>query len=261
MFTAGEIAGLKNDLRDFYNGFLKYTTINSFYQVTKLTSDTKYVNYVMEYIEPDTKVLDVGMGSGILSLEMTRISNDVTAIDIASSVVDFAASLKAIEIRRYKLIEDYRKQNYNTDNMANINYQVCDAEALSFKNKTFDLIVAQDIIEHLPAPIKALNEMFRCLKDDGKIVLILHTPVLDTNLNIESWKKNISKMKNKDAVSKMNYSVLLTWFKRKKIKVKKLEIIYDHPFINALTSVIKQLQGALFLERFEETIILVLEKK
>ena len=260
MFTAGEIAGLKNDLRDFYNDFLKYTTVNSFYQVTKLTSDTKYVDYIMKYLEPESKILDIGMGSGILTLEMARISNDVTGIDISSSIVDFAASLKAIEIRRYKLIEDYKKQSYNTDKMANINYQVCDAEALSFKNNTFDLIVAQDILEHLPAPIKALTEMFRCLKDDGKIVLILHTPVLDTNLNIESWKKNIALMKNKDAVSKMNYSVLLTWFKRKKIKIKKLKIIYNNPLINSITNTIKQLQGALFLERFEDTIILVLEK-
>ncbi|MGD9580165.1 MAG: class I SAM-dependent methyltransferase [Vampirovibrionia bacterium] len=260
MFTAGEIAGLKNDLREFYNNFLKYTTINSFYQISKLTTDNKYTKYVMRYIEPESKVLDIGMGAGILTLEMARISKDVTGIDVASSVVDYAAGLKNIELRRYKLIEDYKKQNYNTDQMSNINYQVCDAEALSFKNNTFDIIVAQDIIEHLPAPIKALNEMIRCLKDNGKIILILHTPELDTNLNIESWKQNIAKMKNKDAVSKMNYSVLSTWIKRKKLKVDKLKVTYNNPFINLLTSLITKLQGALFIEKFEDTIILILEK-
>ncbi|MEW5820089.1 MAG: class I SAM-dependent methyltransferase [Cyanobacteriota bacterium] len=260
MLTAGEIAGLKNDLRDFYNNFPKYTTIGSFYQITKLSSDSKYIKYIMKYIEPDMKVLDLGMGSGIITMEIARIAREVIGVDIASRIVDFAAALKNIEIKRYKLIEDFKRKNYNTSNIENVSYQVDDAENLSFKDNTFDLIISQDVIEHLPAPIRAINHMLRCLKPRGRLILVLHTPIIDTNLNIDSWKKDISKMKNKDAVSKMNYNVLQTWFKRNKIKIIEYEIIYNSKFVNNITNTFKFYKGAKFLEQYEDTIILVIEK-
>ena len=261
MLSAGEIEGLKNDLRDFYNNFPRYTTVGLYYQITKLSSDHKYNNYVLKYLQPDMKVLDIGMGSGIITMEMARIAKEVIGIDIASSVVDFASSIKKIELRRYKLIEDYKQKNLNTDKISNVSYQVDDAENLSFKDDTFDLIVAQDIIEHLPAPVKAIIQMLRCLKKGGKLILILHAPNINTNLNIESWQKDISNMKNKDAVSKMNYGVLLSWFKRNKIKVKEYNIIYDNDKINKLTGFLPFFKGAQFLQHNEETIIFVLEKQ
>lgn len=260
MLTAGEIAGLKNDLREFYNNFLKYTAIGSYYQVTRLARDNKYHNYIMKYLDEDMKVLDIGIGSGIMTMEMARIAKEVIGVDISSSVVDFAAALKNIEMRRYKLIEDYKRKNFNTANIANVSYQVDDVENLSFRSKTFDLIIAQDLIEHLPAPIKAINQMLRCLKDNGILVLVLHTPNIDTNLNIESWRRDISKMKNKDAVSKMNYNVLLSWFKRNKIKILDYNILYTKKWLNLVTALIKPYRGAQFLENLEETVIFVLEK-
>jgi ubiquinone/menaquinone biosynthesis C-methylase UbiE len=260
MLSAAEIEGLKKDLRDFYNRFPRYTTLGSFYQITKLSQCNFYIDYVLEYLEPDMKVLDIGTGAGILTLEMARIAKEVTGIDIASRVVEFASALKQIELKRYKLIEDYKRAKLNTDKLNKVEFHVADAENLPFKDNAFDLIVAQDLLEHLPAPIKAINNMMRCLNDNGKLILIMHTPNIDINLNIESWKKDISSMKNKDAVSKMNYNMLKSWIKRKNIKVYKHKVIYDKPEINYLTGIFKWLNGAQFLERNEETIIFVLTK-
>jgi ubiquinone/menaquinone biosynthesis C-methylase UbiE len=214
----------------------------------------------MKYLEPEMSVLDLGMGSGILTMEMGRIAKEVIGVDIASRVVDFAAALKNIETRRYKLIEDFKRKNLNTEKIANVSFQVDDAENLSFRDNKFDMIVAQDLIEHLPAPIRAINHMLRCLKVGGKLILVLHTPVIDTNLNIESWRKDISKMKNKDAVSKMNYNVLLTWFKRNNIKILEYDITYTSKWVNLLTKTIKFYKGAKFLEYYEDTIVFVIEK-
>jgi ubiquinone/menaquinone biosynthesis C-methylase UbiE len=261
MLSAAEIEGLKNDLREFYNKFPRYTTLGSFYQVTKLSHIKLYNSYILPYLEPHMRVLDVGIGAGLLTLEMARVTKEVVGIDIASKVIDFAKNLKDIETRRFKLIEDYKRKNLRTDNInKNVQFYVADAENLPFKDNYFDVIVAQDIIEHLPAPIKAINEMLRCLIPTGKCILILHTPNIDINLNIESWKKDISLMKNRDAVSKMNYNVLNSWLKRKKIKIFKNKVIYNENWANILTGMFPFLNGAKFLERYEETIILILEK-
>lgn len=260
MFSAAEIAGLKNDLKDFYSNFTRYTTIGSFYQTKKLSQDDKFIKYVLKYVEPGMKVLDVGIGAGLMTLELARISDDVTGIDIASSVIDFASDLKKIEIKRFKLIEDFKKLNYKSDNLEKINYQVEDIENPSFKNKKYDLIVAQDIIEHLPAPIRAITHMVNSLNKGGKMVLIVHTPIIQPNLNIEEWKKDISQMKNKDAVSRMNYNVLKTWFKRNNLKVLESKVIYRNEFLNILTRYLKSYRGAQFIQKYEETVIFVLER-
>lgn len=47
-------------------------------------------------------------------------------------------------------------------------------EAIPFKNKSFDVITVIEVIEHVPHPDIALNELARVLKDDG--TLILTTP-------------------------------------------------------------------------------------
>lgn len=52
--------------------------------------------------------------------------------------------------------------------------QRVDAEALSFADEAFDLIVANHLLEHVAQPEKALAEFFRCLKPGG--MLIAQTP-------------------------------------------------------------------------------------
>lgn len=258
MLSAAEIAGLKNDLRDFYNKFPKYTTLGSFYQLSRLAPNGFYSNYIMKYITPEDKVLDLGCGAGIFTLEMARIAKEVVGIDFASNVVDFANRLKKVEYRRFKLIEDYRKQDFKTDKIPNVSFQIGDAEELPFKDQTFNLIVAQDLIEHLPAPVRAISEMYRCLQDKGKIILIYHTPDIDINLNIDAWQENLPEMKNKDAVSKMNYNLLKSWFKRNNKKIIESKIIYTSPLINLLSKVFFWLYGSKALERYEDTLIFVL---
>jgi SAM-dependent methyltransferase len=50
------------------------------------------------------------------------------------------------------------------------------AEQLPFKNGTFDLITALDLVEHLEQDLPAFGEMFRVLRPDG--VLILTVPAM-----------------------------------------------------------------------------------
>ena len=45
---------------------------------------------------------------------------------------------------------------------------------IPFKDRTFDVVTALEVIEHIDDPIKALQEMHRVLKDDG--ICIISTP-------------------------------------------------------------------------------------
>ena len=53
-------------------------------------------------------------------------------------------------------------------------HQKVDAEALPFPDHSFDLIIANHLLEHVSQPRKALSEFHRCLKPGG--VLVAQTP-------------------------------------------------------------------------------------
>ena len=99
------------------------------------------------------KVLDVGCATGYLGKEFAKRGAEVTGIDIAK-----AALKKASEVLSFVKLVDLNDGK------------------LPFKDKTFDLIVASEVIEHLFKPSIILKEFKRVLKDDGK--LIITTPNL-----------------------------------------------------------------------------------
>lgn len=48
---------------------------------------------------------------------------------------------------------------------------VCDAHSLPFNVESFDLVMCQEVLEHLENPQLAINEMYRVLKFEGEVVL------------------------------------------------------------------------------------------
>lgn len=49
--------------------------------------------------------------------------------------------------------------------------QFADATKLPFKNETFDCVIANHILEHIPDDAKAMSEMYRVMKKGGKALL------------------------------------------------------------------------------------------
>lgn len=76
------------------------------------------------------KILDLGCGSGWLSIFISKYGFDVTGIDIAKP---------AIELGKTWIKED---------NIANVNFFVSDLLNLPFKESAFDAIVINSVLEH-----------------------------------------------------------------------------------------------------------------
>jgi SAM-dependent methyltransferase len=57
----------------------------------------------------------------------------------------------------------------NTDAKSNPDY-LCSADALTMKDKTFDIVLMTEVLEHLERPDVAISEASRVLKDDGKFI-------------------------------------------------------------------------------------------
>lgn len=112
----------------------------------------------MEYCLDDLKnvkgkVLEVGCGGGgmIKAIGYYRHDLELTGLDISK----FA-------------IKEAKK------NSKKVRFVVGDIYKLPFKDKTFDAVVAFDIVEHLENPEKAIKEIYRVLKPGG--VLHLFSP-------------------------------------------------------------------------------------
>lgn len=120
--------------------------------------------FAKKYLKPDSKVLDLGSGTGYGSKVLTQKNCSVLGIDINSEAISFA------------------KKRYSDKN---INFQKGDITKLRFKNR-FDAVVSFEVIEHLANPLKYLDGINKALKTGG--TFILSTP----NASVISPKGGVS---------------------------------------------------------------------
>ena len=99
------------------------------------------------------KILDVGCGTGVLYSLLAKEGYDVYGFDISEK-----------EIKRAKTL-------YEEGGLRNC-ISIADAENLPFGNESFDVIFCHAVFHHIENVEKALTEFRRCLKKDGKLILI-----------------------------------------------------------------------------------------
>jgi ubiquinone/menaquinone biosynthesis C-methylase UbiE len=97
--------------------------------------------------------LDVGCGTGFLSLLLAELGHRVTGIDVAGAMLTRARSKAAARALA-------------------VAFRYADAEAPDLPAGTFDLIVERHVLWTLPHPATALHSWRDLLRPQGRLVLI-----------------------------------------------------------------------------------------
>jgi SAM-dependent methyltransferase len=118
------------------------------------------------------KVLDVGSGTGFLSLMLGDMGYEVVGVDLSEKMIALA-SAKA------------KKKGFSID------FHQDDAEQLGFENNSFDAIVNRAVLWTLPHPEIAVREWMRVLRPGGRLCFFLHGPRDDRGIAIQKQVLNI----------------------------------------------------------------------
>ncbi|HEX5778037.1 MAG TPA: methyltransferase domain-containing protein [Xanthobacteraceae bacterium] len=100
---------------------------------------------------PRCRVLDVGCGTGVLTRRLAALPNveSVTGVDPAASLLADAREL--------------------AKDLTNVNFQEADGRSLPFADASFDVVVFDSTLSHVPEPERALAEAFRVLRAPGRL--------------------------------------------------------------------------------------------
>ncbi len=133
----------------------------------------------------NAKILELGCGPGYLWKEnIDRIPStwDITLSDLSSGMLDSAWRNLVVTGRNYKFKE-------------------IDAQEIPFKDETFDTVIANHMLYHVPDRPKAIGEIKRVLKTGGHFFA---TTVGDHHLKeITDWFRQIHKSSIWDSFSNL----------------------------------------------------------
>ena len=104
-------------------------------------------SYTDEILElADGKVLDIGCGSGYLLLSLKEKGCEVFGLEANQNAVDVCAD-------------------------SGLNVFKGTLEEARYQDRSFDVVILSQVIEHLQSPRKTLKEIYRILKPGGKILV------------------------------------------------------------------------------------------
>jgi ubiquinone/menaquinone biosynthesis C-methylase UbiE len=137
---------------------------NFFIKIMFRKTYKKILFHLDSEMESTQKILDIGTGTGIIPFSVCPKVMSVVATDISTEMITIA------------------KQKQVSSNIGNIDFQVQDAYNLPFPDKSFDVVIAANLLHLLFEPEISISEAKRVLKDNG----IFIAPTLCAGENFRS---------------------------------------------------------------------------
>jgi len=117
------------------------------------------IHYIKEYVSKTKpkRLLDLGCGRGMISLELKGIPGVICGIDIDEKKIKLAA----------KFAEEIGADN--------VFFAIGDAKKIPFKNDAFDMVICSQVLEHIPDPEAVIEEIIRVSND--AVLIDVPTPI------------------------------------------------------------------------------------
>jgi len=115
-------------------------------------------------LKANDNVLEIGTGTGIISFSICSKVSSIIATDLSPEMIRIA------------------KQKQEETNIKNIDFQIQDSYNLTFADKSFDIVIASNLLHLLYDPAKPLKEVKRVMKDSGVFIV----PTFCVGENIKS---------------------------------------------------------------------------
>ena len=146
----------KIQVKDMFNNISsKYDRINQV-MTLKMDQNWRQIVYNLSMQDNPKKIIDIATGTGDIALCFANDDVEVIGIDNAKQMLDIA--------------------NQKKSSFKNIQFQLEDAENMSFENNSFDVATVGFGVRNFDDLNKGLNEIKRILKP-GKKIIILETAV------------------------------------------------------------------------------------
>lgn len=117
---------------------------------------TEWLKFLKSVVPADAKrILDVGGGTGFLTLLLAELGYNVKSIDLSEGMQN-DAKRKAIEGNLTDRVE----------------FAIADAEKTGEPDNSFDVVVNRHLLWTLPHPSEAVDEWLRVVKPGGKVIVI-----------------------------------------------------------------------------------------
>ena len=127
-------------------------------------------------ILPGKRLLDAGCGTGKILIRAGRRADSVGADASIANLRSVRAEIPAALLVR------------------------ADVQNLPFRHSTFDVITSRYVLEHVPDPVKFINDAYSCLRPSGRLVILLpnlRNPLILLNRLFPSQLRSFLKMLTK----------------------------------------------------------------
>jgi len=145
------------------------------------TNSYGWFNWVFDTLETlpkEANVLELGTGSGALWVEIANKippTWTITLSDLSDGMLDAAWRNLVVTCRNFK-------------------FEQLDAQSIPYADETFDIVIANHMLYHVPDRPKALAEIKRVLKTDGHLIA---TTGGDAHLKeMTEWLRRVGNDKN-----------------------------------------------------------------